>query len=84
MASARCTFADVGERSAAVALCELGRRIPAQGLTAGVNDGPMDDPDNDGISNLSGIRARQRAGWVSLQSILPRVGARRRQLGVRV
>jgi hypothetical protein len=23
-----------------------------QGLTAGVNDGPMDDPDHDGISNL--------------------------------
>ena len=25
---------------------------PAQGLTAGVNDGPTDDPDHDGISNL--------------------------------
>lgn len=25
---------------------------PAQGLTAGVNDGPMDDPDHDGITNL--------------------------------
>ena len=25
---------------------------PAQGLTAGVNDGPNDDPDNDGIVNL--------------------------------
>jgi len=25
---------------------------PAQGLTAGVNDGPMDDPDRDGIVNL--------------------------------
>ena len=25
---------------------------PAQGLTAGVNDRPMDDPDHDGISNL--------------------------------
>jgi hypothetical protein len=25
---------------------------PAQGLSAGVNDGPTDDPDKDGISNL--------------------------------
>ena len=25
---------------------------PAQGLTAGVNDGPLADPDGDGISNL--------------------------------
>ena len=25
---------------------------PAQGLTVGVNDGPTDDPDHDGISNL--------------------------------
>ena len=25
---------------------------PAQGLTAGVNDGPLDDPDFDGITNL--------------------------------
>lgn len=25
---------------------------PANGLTAGVNDGPLQDPDNDGISNL--------------------------------
>ena len=25
---------------------------PAQGLTAGVNDGPLQDPDHDGISNL--------------------------------
>jgi hypothetical protein len=25
---------------------------PAQGLTAGVNDGPNDDPDHDGIANL--------------------------------
>ena len=25
---------------------------PAQGLTAGVNDGPLDDPDRDGIPNL--------------------------------
>ena len=25
---------------------------PAQGLTSGVNDGPLDDPDHDGFSNL--------------------------------
>ncbi|MCX6873046.1 MAG: DUF6288 domain-containing protein [Verrucomicrobia bacterium] len=25
---------------------------PAQGLTAGVNDGPMDDPDHDGMTNM--------------------------------
>ena len=25
---------------------------PAQGLTTGLNDGPLDDPDHDGISNL--------------------------------
>jgi hypothetical protein len=25
---------------------------PAQGLSAGVNDGPLDDPDHDGFSNL--------------------------------
>jgi autotransporter-associated beta strand protein len=47
---------------------------PANGLTAGVNDGPSQDPDNDGINNLmeyvlGGIPAGPGA---SDRSILPR------------
>ena len=43
---------------------------PAQGLTAGVNDGPMADPDRDGISNLMEF-ALGGAPMVSSRTILP-------------
>jgi autotransporter-associated beta strand protein len=43
---------------------------PAQGLTAGVNDGPMDDPDHDGIFNLLEF-VLGGAPMVSSQAILP-------------
>jgi hypothetical protein len=43
---------------------------PAQGLTAGVNDGPLDDPDHDGIANLLEF-ALGGAPMVSSQAILP-------------
>ena len=42
----------------------------AQGLTAGVNDGPLDDPDRDGISNLMEFTLGG-APMVSSQAILP-------------
>ena len=42
----------------------------AQGLTAGVNDGPLDDPDHDGISNLMEF-VLGGVPMVSAQSILP-------------
>ena len=45
---------------------------PAQGLTAGVNDGPLDDPDRDGIPNLLEFTLGG-APMVSSQSILPKV-----------
>jgi hypothetical protein len=45
---------------------------PAQGLTAGVNDGPNDDPDHDGIANLLEF-ALGGAPMVSLQAILPKL-----------
>ena len=41
-----------------------------QGLTAGVNDGPMDDPDHDGISNLMEF-ALGGAPMTASQTILP-------------
>ena len=45
---------------------------PAQGLTAGVNDRPLDDPDRDGISNL--LEFTLGGGpLVSSQSILPKL-----------
>ena len=43
---------------------------PAQGLTAGVNDGPLDDPDRDGISNLLEFTL-SGAPMVTSQAILP-------------
>ena len=43
---------------------------PVQGLTAGVNDGTLADPDADGISNLMEF-ALDGAPMVSLQAILP-------------
>ena len=43
---------------------------PAQGLTAGVNDDPMDDPDHDGIANLMEF-ALGDAPMISSQSKLP-------------
>jgi hypothetical protein len=45
---------------------------PAQGLTAGVNDGPMDDPDHDGISNVLEF-VLGGAPMVSSQTILPKL-----------
>ena len=43
---------------------------PAQGLTAGVNNGPLDDPDRDGISNLLEFTLGG-APMVSTRTILP-------------
>ena len=43
---------------------------PAQGLTVGVNNGPLDDPDRDGICNLLEFTLGG-APMVSSQSILP-------------
>ena len=43
---------------------------PAQGLTAGFNDGPADDPDHDGIANLLEF-ALGGAPMVSSQAVLP-------------
>ena len=43
---------------------------PAQGLTVGVNNGSLDDPDRDGVSNLMEF-ALGGAPLVSSQSILP-------------
>jgi hypothetical protein len=43
---------------------------PAQGLTSGQNDGPLDDPDFDGITNLLEF-ALGGAPTVSSQAILP-------------
>ena len=43
---------------------------PAQGLTAGVNDGPLDDPDRDGIVNLLEFTLGG-APMVSSRTILP-------------
>ena len=45
---------------------------PAQGLTAGVNDGPLDDPDRDGIANLLEFTLNG-APMVSSQAILPKL-----------
>jgi autotransporter-associated beta strand protein len=45
---------------------------PEQGLTAGTNNGPMDDPDHDGICNLVEF-ALGGAPMVSKQSILPKL-----------
>ena len=43
---------------------------PAQGLTAGVNDGPLNDPDRDGFTNLMEFTLGG-APMVSSQAILP-------------
>jgi len=43
---------------------------PAQGLTTGMNDGPLDDPDHDGFSNLLEF-ALGGAPMVSSQAIRP-------------
>jgi hypothetical protein len=45
---------------------------PAQGLTAGVNDGPNDDPDHDGVSNLMEF-VLGGAPMVSSRVILPKL-----------
>ena len=45
---------------------------PAQGLTAGVNDGPLDDPDHDGIPNLLEF-VLGGAPMVSSQTLLPKL-----------
>jgi alpha-galactosidase len=45
---------------------------PAQGLTAGVNDGPNDDPDHDGIVNLLEFTLGG-APMVAGQTILPKL-----------
>jgi hypothetical protein len=45
---------------------------PAQGLTAGVNDGPLDDPDHDGVANLIEF-ALGGAAMVSSQSVMPKL-----------
>ena len=45
---------------------------PAQGLTPGVNDGSLNDPDRDGITNLLEF-ALGGAPMVSSQSILPKL-----------
>jgi hypothetical protein len=45
---------------------------PAQGLTAGVNDGPLDDPDRDGIYNLMEFTLGG-APMTSSQAILPKL-----------
>jgi hypothetical protein len=45
---------------------------PAQGLTAGVNDGPLDDPDRDGIYNLMEFTLGG-APMASSQAILPKL-----------
>ena len=47
---------------------------PAQGLTAGVNDGPLADPDHDGITNLMEF-VLGSAPMVSSQSKLPTLKA---------
>jgi hypothetical protein len=44
---------------------------PVQGLTAGVDDAPMDDPDHDGIVNLMEFTLGG-APMISAQSILPK------------
>lgn len=43
---------------------------PAQGLTPGVNDGPLQDPDHDGISNLLEFALGGKP-MVAARSILP-------------
>jgi hypothetical protein len=45
---------------------------PAQGLTAGVNDGPLDDPDHDGVANLIEFTLGG-APMVSSQSVMPKL-----------
>jgi len=45
---------------------------PAQGLTAGVNDGPLQDPDHDGIVNLMEFTLGG-APMVASSSILPKL-----------
>ena len=46
------TFADVPIATSVPTSYGDWAASPAQGLTAGVNDGPLDDPDHDGIPNL--------------------------------
>jgi autotransporter-associated beta strand protein len=47
---------------------------PAQGLTAGVNDGPLDDPDHDGVANLLEFTLGG-APMVSSQSVMPKLAS---------
>ncbi len=50
---------------------EIWAADPARGFTAGVNDGPLDDPDHDGIPNLMEF-ALGGDPMVGSQSILPK------------
>jgi len=63
------TFADVAIEPSSPYLAWAA--APAQGLTAGVNDGPLQDPDRDGIVNLLEF-ALTGAPLVSSQVILPK------------
>ncbi len=54
---------------------------PAQGLTAGVDDGPLDDPDRDGFSNLLEFVLGGEP-MASSQAIRPKLTQIRRDLGV--
>ena len=66
---AALTFADVAIGTAPTPY-ETWSANPDQGLTAGVNDGPLDDPDHDGISNLLEF-VLGGAPMVPSRSILP-------------
>ena len=66
---AALTFADV-PIGPALSPYESWLADPAQGLTAGVNDGSLDDPDKDGISNLLEFTLGG-APMMSSQAILP-------------
>ncbi len=67
---AALTFADVPIAASAPAPYATWAADAANGLTAGVNDGPMQDPDHDGISNLLEFTLGA-APMVSSQAALP-------------
>jgi hypothetical protein len=58
--------------NAALTAFETWASDPTQGLTAGVNDDPLDDPDRDGFSNLLEF-ALGGAPMVSSQLIQPKL-----------
>ena len=66
---AALTFADV-QIGSALSPYESWLADPAQGLTAGVNDGSLDDPDKDGITNVLEFTLGG-APMTSSQAILP-------------